>query len=73
MADYNTQEQFNFGSRVDTRGITTDGEVTLESYTGVSWVVADVLPTGSYEIFTRNKQLRITPTTTANYRIDEAD
>jgi hypothetical protein len=74
MARYTTAKEFTFNNLRDTRALVVETSVTLEVWSGDTYV-ADAnspLTTGAYEIFTKGLKIRITPSLNG-YLIEEGD
>lgn len=72
MARYTTEQTLSFGDTQDSRVLIVSGSVTVNAWDGSDWVLADTLTTGSYEYFTKNTRLKITPDVGSSFYIDRA-
>ena len=77
MGTYTDQQVFAFGESPVSRRVSFDidsgASAVIESRNGTGWVVTDtVTASDGVEVFTQNTNIRITPTGTVSYDIDES-
>lgn len=69
MPRYTSTQIISFGPLQESRILIVNGELTINVFDGVDYILSDTVQTGSKEIFTKNATLQFVPTGGSSFYI----
>lgn len=69
MPRYTSTKVISFGPLDESRILIVNGEVAINAYDGVDYILSDTVQTGTKEIFTKNATLQFVPTGGSSFYI----
>ena len=71
MPRYTSTQVISFGPLQESRILIVNGELTINAFDGVDYILSDTLQTGTKEIFTKNMTLQFVPSAGSSFFLGE--